>query len=84
MTIRIIAKCLEKDRVQLDRDLRRQMKLVFDEHDINILSSQIGAIRPKTEDDKVAELKERIQNRQADNFVKQQTEEFEKTDITED
>jgi moderate conductance mechanosensitive channel len=137
MTIRIIAKCLEHDRVQLDRDLRRQMKLVFDDYDINIPSSEIGAIRPaatpaelpdeqdddsgkaggkdgkkdkekgkdkskekgkdkgKDKDkDRIkgknkskqldSERLKRLQERQADNFVKQQTEEFQKTDITED
>ena len=125
MTIRIIAKCLEHDRVQLDRDLRRQMKLVFDDYDINIPSSEIGAIRPAVIPEKQLDNQEanceaadkegrnkgkgkdaekdsskqkeknssnridsdrqkRIQERQADNFVKQQNEEFNKTDITED
>ena len=85
MTIRVIAKCLESDRVQLDRDLRRQMKLVFDDRDINVPSSQIGAIRPSDKnEDKEAKRKEKIQERQADNFVKKQTEEFKNTGIQEE
>ena len=83
MTIRIIAKCLERDRVQLDRDLRRQMKLVFDDYDINIPSSEIGAIRPATVPVKQPDAPDN-DSVKADIFVKQQTEEFQKTDIMED
>ena len=38
VNIRIIAQCAEGDRGQLERDLRREMKLIFDEYDISIRS----------------------------------------------
>lgn len=36
VTIRISAQCAEKDRIQLGRDLKREMKLLFDKHGIKL------------------------------------------------
>lgn len=47
VNIRIVAQCEEADRVQLGRDLNREMKLIFDEHDINIPFPQIVLNQPK-------------------------------------
>ena len=46
VTIRVIAKCDEGDRVQLGRDLLREMKLIFDEHEIRIPYSQVVVHQP--------------------------------------
>ena len=44
--IRVIAECAEEDRVQLERDLMRELKLVFDEHGISIPYPQIVVNEP--------------------------------------
>ncbi|MDO4182148.1 MAG: mechanosensitive ion channel [Coriobacteriia bacterium] len=44
--IKIIAKCEEGSRAQLDRDLRRELKLVFDKHGINIPFPQVVINEP--------------------------------------
>ena len=46
VTIRVVAKCDEGDRVQLGRDLLREMKLIFDEHEIKIPYSQVVVHQP--------------------------------------
>lgn len=46
VTIRVVAKCDETDRAQLGRDLLREMKLVFDEHEIRIPYSQVVVHQP--------------------------------------
>ena len=46
VTIRIVVQCAEKDRGQLERDLRREMKLIFDEHEINIPFPQVVVHQP--------------------------------------
>ena len=45
----IVAKCEEGDRVQLDRDLRRKLKLLFDKHGINIPYPQVVINEPCTD-----------------------------------
>ena len=47
VNIRIVAQCLEKNRGQLERDLRREMKLIFDEYDISIPFPQVVVNQPK-------------------------------------
>ncbi|MDO4478726.1 MAG: mechanosensitive ion channel [Lachnospiraceae bacterium] len=47
--ILVIAKCAEADRIQLDRDLRREMKLVFDKYGINIPYPQMVINEPATD-----------------------------------
>lgn len=75
ITIKVIAKCLEGDRVQLDRDLRRQLKLVFDKHEIN---NQ----RPDSQDDYHETTAK--EDKQVEIFVKKQNEEFKDTGIKEE
>ena len=81
MTLTVTAKCLESDRAQLEKDLRRQLKLVFDRHDINIPSSEIGSIRPAEQGHETLSQKE---VNQAEDFVKAQNKEFKDTGIKED
>lgn len=46
VNIRILAQCAESDRIQLVRDLNREMKLVFDKYDINIPFPQVVLNQP--------------------------------------
>ena len=46
VNIKIVAKCNEADRVQLDRDLKRELKLVFDKYDISIPFPQVVINQP--------------------------------------
>ena len=46
VNIRIVAQCAEGNRGQLERDLRREMKLIFDEHDISIPFQQVVVHQP--------------------------------------
>ena len=79
VNIKIIAKCTEADRIQLDRDLRRELKLVFDKNEINIPFPQIVMNQPTEIHHKTSEY----QTRKADAFVKDQAEKFSETDIKE-
>lgn len=44
--IRIVAQCAETDRIQLGRDLNREMKLLFDRYDISIPFPQVVINQP--------------------------------------
>lgn len=44
--IRIKAQCAEKDRLQLERDLNREIKLIFDRNHINIPFPQVVLNQP--------------------------------------
>ncbi|MEI3232392.1 MAG: mechanosensitive ion channel family protein [Gordonibacter pamelaeae] len=46
VTIRIVVQCAESDRLQLERDLNREMKLIFDKHDISIPFPQVVINQP--------------------------------------
>ena len=46
VTIRVVVQCAENARGQLERDLRREMKLIFDEHNIMIPYSQVVVHQP--------------------------------------
>lgn len=46
VNIRIMVQCAEGDRFQLLRDLNREMKLIFDKHDINIPFPQVVLNQP--------------------------------------
>lgn len=46
VNIRIVTQCHEADRVQLERDLNREMKLIFDKYDINIPFPQVVINQP--------------------------------------
>lgn len=47
VNIRIAVQCAEADRSQLERDLNREMKLMFDKYDINIPFPQVVVNQPK-------------------------------------
>ena len=44
--LKIIALCAEADRIQLERDLNREIKLIFDKHNINIPFPQVVVNKP--------------------------------------
>lgn len=46
VNIKIVAQCAEAKRVQLMRDLNREMKLIFDKHNINIPFPQVVVNQP--------------------------------------
>ncbi|PNV68048.1 mechanosensitive ion channel domain-containing protein [Enteroscipio rubneri] len=46
VTIRIVVQCAEPDRLQLERDLNREMKLIFDKYDISIPFPQVVVNQP--------------------------------------
>ena len=46
VSIRVVVQCAEGDRGQLERDLRREMKLIFDEYEINIPFPQVVVHQP--------------------------------------
>lgn len=46
VNIRLMAKCAESDRIQLIRDLNREIKLIFDKHDIGIPFPQVVVNQP--------------------------------------
>lgn len=59
VVLRILAECNEKDRPQLERDLNREIKLIFDRNNINIPYPQVTVNKPidykkATENDKKA------------------------------
>lgn len=58
--------CSEKDRIQMERDLNREMKLIFDKCDINVPFPQIVINQP-------------IEFQQATAWEKYRAEEFRKT-----
>lgn len=46
VNIRVMVLCSEADRIQMERDLNREMKLIFDKYDINIPYPQIVLNQP--------------------------------------
>lgn len=67
VNIRIVVQCAESDRVQLERDLNREMKLIFDKYDISIPFPQVVLNQP-TEFKKATEA----EKRSADRFNEEQ------------
>ena len=67
VTIRIVVQCAESDRLQLERDLNREMKLIFDKHDISIPFPQVVINQPT-----VFKKATEYEKRSADQFNKQQ------------
>ena len=67
--IKIVAQCAEGDRIQMVRDLNREMKLIFDKHKINVPFPQVVVNQP-------VEFLEATewQKRQAEKFAKEQEE----------
>ncbi len=69
VVIRFIAKCEEDAKYQVERDLNRQFKLLFDKNNINIPFPQVVVNEPTTFD-----KASRKQRRAADEFVEEQKE----------
>ena len=69
VNIRIMAQCAEADRAQVERDLNRAIKLLFDKHDIGIPYPQVVVNQPAEK--KSATFAEK---RDADRFYKEQRE----------
>ena len=67
VNICLVAQCAEKDRIQLARDLNREVKLVFDRHNINIPFPQIVLNQPPQFGNAT-----RKEKKEADSFVKEQ------------
>ena len=69
VNIKIVAQCLEGDRIQLMRDLNREVKLLFDKYEISIPFPQVVINQPQ-EFKKATEW----QKRQAEKFASDQKE----------
>ena len=69
VNLKFIAKCEEGSRYQVERDLNRQFKLLFDKHNINIPFPQVVVNEPITFEDATTH-----QQKQADKFVEEQKE----------
>ncbi len=70
VNIRIVAQCREEDRIQLGRDLNRELKLVFDKHNINIPFPQVVVNQPAQELGKATKAEKKT----AEHFVQEQKE----------
>ena len=73
VVIRIIVQCNENDKIQLTRDLNREMKLLFDKHNINIPFPQI-VINNREENKEESAKKKHTEHVEAEKFVKEQRE----------
>ena len=69
VNIRIVVQCAESDRIQLERDLNREMKLIFDKYNVSIPFPQVVVNQP-TEFQKATEE----EKRSADKFTEEQKE----------
>lgn len=69
VVIKVVAQCAEGDRIQLARDLNREMKLIFDRHKINVPFPQVVVNQPVEFAEATA-----WQKRQAEKFAEEQRE----------
>ena len=69
VVIRLVAKCDEGAKYQVERDMNRQFKLLFDKNNINIPFPQIVLNQPVTFEEAT-----KFQQRQANKFVSEQKE----------
>ncbi|MDD8048142.1 MAG: mechanosensitive ion channel family protein [Thomasclavelia sp.] len=69
VNIRILAECQEANRIQLTRDLNREIKLIFDKYDINIPYPQVVVNQPK-----VFKKATKKESEEASKFVNEQKE----------
>ena len=67
----VVAQCLESDRIQLTRDLNRELYLVFNKHNINVPFPQVTVSYLESSDSTEATKKEA---RDAEKFMEQQKE----------
>lgn len=65
----VVAQCAEGDRAQVQRDLNRELYLVFNKHNINVPFPQVTVSYLKDEEDKKLTLREK---REAEQFVADQ------------
>lgn len=79
VNIRLVAQCAEADRMQLCRDLNREVKLIFDRHNINIPFPQIVLNQPVQFD--TATVEDKIQSAA---FVMEQKEKSKDLEETEE
>ena len=70
VTIKIVAKCLEEDRFQVERDLNREYRRLLTENDIDIAYPQVVINYPKEKDYDVSKKAKKS----ADNFANEQKE----------
>ena len=69
VVIRIVANCEEGSRYQVERDMNRQFKLLFDRNNINIPFPQIVLNQPVSFEEAT-----KFQKKQAESFIKEQKE----------
>jgi small conductance mechanosensitive channel len=68
VTIKIVAKCLEEDRFQVERDLNREYRRILTENNIDIAYPQVVVNYSKSKDIDVTPQ----DKKSADNFTKKQ------------
>ena len=71
MNLLVVAQCLEGDRIQLTRDLNRELYLIFNKHNINVPFPQVTVSYLESSDSTEATKKEA---RDAEKFMEQQKE----------
>ena len=69
VSLLVVAQCAEGDRAQVQRDLNRELYLVFNKHNINVPFPQVTVSYLKDEENKKANIKEK---REAEQFVADQ------------
>lgn len=72
VVIKLVAKCNEADKYQVERDMNREIKIIFDKHDINIPFNQV-VLNYRDEDETLTQAK-RSEMKKAEAFVKEQKE----------
>ena len=76
MNIRVMIKCTEDDRAQVERDMNRELKLLFDKYDIGMPFPQIVVNQPvqkkqATAKDKANSARFREEQREATKDMKE-------------
>lgn len=72
VVIKIVAQCKEEDKYQTERDMNREIKLLFDKHNINIPFNQV-VVSYRDEDESVKKVTKKT-IRVAEEFVQEQRE----------
>ena len=72
VNIRLVAKCKEEDKYQVQRDLNRELKLLFDANNINIPFTQVVLNTRDPKEPNKTQYKPRSKN--SEKFVKEQAE----------
>lgn len=73
VVIRILAKCAEEDKYQVERDMNREMKLLFDKYNINIPFDQV-VVNYRDESEKEATAPTASDAARANAFLRDQRE----------